>query len=159
MPIKSRMRRAVAVLASSAILFAGLPSGAALAQQYVPPGGLVIDGIPVNCGNVGTVLGGDEIGDVARAIPGQILLNWARFNAYPTAMKMFTYAHECGHQLYGSNENVADEFAVKLGRAQGWLRPWDIQQICQGVWMSPGDWTHLPGPARCQNIVAYYNQP
>jgi hypothetical protein len=74
-------------------------------------------------------------------------------------MKMWTYAHECGHHLYGSDENTADAFATKLGRDQGWLSPWDINQICQGLWLSPGDWTHLPGPARCQMIIYYYNTP
>lgn len=140
--------RSIAVIGS-------MIGASASAQQYVAPGMMAIDGIPVVCGPALTILSGSQIGGVARAFPGQILLNWPVFMQMPTGVKLFIYAHECGHLLHGLNEDIADEFAIRLGVAQGWINPMVMQQICQSVYFSPGDWTHAPGPLRCQRMLGY----
>jgi hypothetical protein len=59
----------------------------------------------------------------------------------------------------GNNEQAADCFAVKLGRNQGFFSPASIHQICAFTFPSPGDWTHLPGPLRCQQMQMCYVTP
>ena len=140
------------------IVVTGLTSNSTLAQEFVPPGQLIFDGIPVACG-VPAVLVGPELGDIAKSVPGQILINWATFSQFPTGVKMFVYGHECGHQVVGPNENAADKFSIDLGRQQGWVNLMTLQQICQSVYFTAGDWTHMPGPARCQAMYAYFQSP
>ena len=127
------------------------------AQQLVPPGMFTIGGKPFQCGGIPTLLfpGG---GDIATATPGFINLNWPMFSSKPLAVQAYVYAHECAHHL-GADENAADCWAVKIGRNQGFLDVASIHQICQAVWFSPGDWTHFPGHARCQNMIACFSSP
>lgn len=89
------------------------------AQNVFPPGTYSIDGFPVNCGHTITIVT-PMIPDIAMAQPGRIMLN-PMLAAYPTGVKLFVYAHECAHQFVGANEPAADAWAIKLGRAQGWL--------------------------------------
>jgi len=142
---------------NSILLTAVLIATQANAQVF-PPGTFSIDGIPVNCGGASTVLT-QGLGDVAKAIPGRILIDIDAFQTLPTGVKLFVYAHECGHQIYGPNENTADCFAVKLGRNQGVIDYNVLQSICQSVYFSPGDWTHMPGPLRCQQMLACFTTP
>ena len=113
-------------------------------QQVFPPGTFFLDGFPVNCGNTVTIVT-PQLPDIAMAQPGRILLHPVLWN-YPTGVKLFVYAHECAHQFVGANEPAADAWAIKLGRHQGWINPHILNQICQSVWFSLGDWTHFPGP-------------
>ena len=132
-------------------------TNAASAQQVFPPGTFSIDGFPVNCGNTITIIT-PQLPDIAVAQPGRILLHPMLRN-YPTGVKLFVYAHECAHQFVGANEPAADAWAIKLGRNQGWINLHIINQICQAVWFSPGDWTHFPGPQRCQMMISAYMIP
>ena len=146
--------RWILVVAGFGVLLAG---SSADAQQVYPPGTFSIDGIPVGCGGVVTVVT-PNIPDIAIAQPGRILLHPALGN-YPTGVKLFVYAHECAHQFVGSNEVAADAWAIKLGRNQGALSPALLRRICQAFWFSPGDWTHFPGPQRCQMMIHAYSTP
>ena len=136
------------------MLFCG---SVASAQQVFPPGTFVIDGFPVNCGNTVTIVT-PHLPDIAVAQPGKILLHPMLWS-YPTGVKLFIYAHECAHQFVGANEPAADAWAIKLGRSQGWINLDVIHQICQSFWFSPGDWTHFPGPQRCQMMLNAYMTP
>lgn len=128
----------------------------ARAQTY-PPGMYSIDGFKVSCGHAFTTVTPD-IPDIASAMPGQILLH-PRLDNYPTGVKLFVYAHECAHQFLGPNEVAADAWAIKLGRNQGWINLQVLNQICQAVFFWPGDWTHFPGPQRCQMMIHAYQTP
>lgn len=145
-----RLLGLIAILASAQI---APPTDA---QTVIAPGTLLLDGYPVSCGASPTILTGPELGDLAKGGPGGIFLNWPSFSSYPTGVKIFIYAHECSHFLFGSDENLADRFAINLGRNQGWINDLVLQQICQSVIMSPGSWTHLPGPPRCRNMINYF---
>ena len=147
------MKRAVLVVASLA-LFA-LPS---FGQQAFGPGQFRIDGIPVSCGALPTVLdpnlndGGRNTGTVMILNP-IVLANW------PTSLKLWMYAHECGHSVVGANETAADCWAIRTGRNQGWFPPQAFQALMAIFANNPGDYTHLPGPQRVQAMVACYSQP
>ena len=151
----SRRLAPAALLAGIAGISLPVPG---MAQQLVPPGQLLIGGQPFSCHAIPTVLhpGGH---DIAWVTPGLINLNWPMFAQMPPAVQAFVYAHECAHHLHGPDENVADCWAVQIGRDQGFIDPWALQQICQSVWLSPGDWTHFPGPARCANMTVCFSQP
>lgn len=136
-----------------AALVCGVPSSA---QTVVPPGMLTLDGFTAQCGAAPTFLVGNELNDLAKANSTGIYLNIMALSGLPSGVKLFVYAHECGHYLYGPNENTADQFGIQIGKIQGWISPATLSQICGTVIMSPGDWTHLPGPARCSNMIGYY---
>lgn len=128
-------------------------SGSIIRAQSFPPGSFLLDGYPAGCGQAWTIVT-PNIADVAYALPGQILLHpMLVFGGAPTGVKHFVYAHECAHQFVGSNEPEADAWAIRLGRDQGWIDPFVLDQICQSVWFAPGDWTHFPGPLRCKIMV------
>ena len=116
----------------------------------------VIAGVPLVCG--GAVSYVAYIPDIAMARPGALLFRPDYFSL-PPYIQWFIYAHECAHQVVGGNEQAADCWAVKLGRNQGFFPPQAIQQICAFTFSSPGDWTHLPGPMRCQQMQMCYQTP
>lgn len=113
----------------------------------------VIAGVPVSCMGAITVV--QPIPDIAMAQPGVILLHPMLFQ-WPAPMQLFMYAHECAHQLYGGNEQVADCWAAQTGKQQGWFSYQDLVYVLQAFGASPGDQTHLPGPLRVQHILACY---
>ena len=129
----------------------------ATAQQVFPPGTFSIDGFAVNCGSAVTIVT-PNIPDIAAALPGQILLH-PMLATLPTGVKLFVYAHECAHQFVGPDEVAADAWAIKLGRNQGWINPFVLNQVCRSVWFSPGSWTHFPGPQRCHSMMQAYYSP
>ena len=88
--------------------------------KVVPPGSLKIDGRTVNCGKRPTVLNSyfDSWGG---AFPGFLILNTKKINGLSTAVKLYVYSHECGHQFEGPDETKADLFAIGRGVKRGWL--------------------------------------
>ena len=131
-------------------------SSTGIGQQF-PPGTFSIDGFPVHCGNAVTIVS-PAIPGIAEALPGRIFLH-PILSTYPTGVKLFVYAHECAHQFVGANEVAADAWAIRLGKAQGWLTPLVLDQVCQSVWFSSGTWAHFPGPQRCQLMIELYYGP
>lgn len=130
-------------------------------QVAVPPGTFQIDGLVANCGRIPTALIRLSAQNHGYAwYDGQsIIVNQTNFDTQPTFLKLFIYAHECGHSVRGSNEDWADCFAAKLGRDQGWFPPSNLGLLIIQLRASPGDWTHRPGPARLKNIVDCYRDP
>jgi hypothetical protein len=114
----------------------------------------VLAGMPVSCGTAQTLIQ-PHLGDIARAVPGYILLD-PYLLQMPAPIQLFVYAHECAHQLFGSDEATADCWAARTGREQGWLRPDDLPLIARTFAASPGDWTHAPGPIRAAHLARCY---
>lgn len=132
--------------------------GAANAQQILQNLGPnpVIAGVPLMCGGASAYVA--HIPDIAMAYSGALLFR-PDFFSLPPYIQWYIYAHECAHQLVGGNEQAADCWAVRLGRDQGFFPPQALHQICAYTFPSPGDWTHLPGPYRCQQMLACYTAP
>lgn len=137
------------------------PHGAAFIQP-------LIGGMPFTCfaanGQAVSTFSNHLLPDVGHAgfVAGQwvISMNPHVLLSMPMENQRFWYAHECAHvQLPTANEDVADCYAAKVGRRQGWLSPQGIHSLCVYFQNNPGDWSHRPGPARCQNIAACYSQP
>lgn len=147
------MKRIIILLA--ALLY---PLSEAQAQQCFPQGTFHIAGYPFSCGPATTCID-PNIGDLGRAVPGQAIWLNPMLNNYPVGVIGFVFAHECAHFLGNMNEQAADAWAIKIGRNQGWINPQTVQQICQSVYFSSGDWTHFPGPARCQLMIQAFNTP
>lgn len=132
-----------------------LAADAAVAQRNLGPNP-VIGGVPVSCFGATTIVA--PVNDIAKALPGQIILNPVLFN-YPPVIQVFVYAHECAHQVVGGNEQAADCWAVRVMRNQGLLPPQYTSAIARMFANSPGDWTHAPGPQRVQQMAYCYNTP
>lgn len=128
------------------------------AQQCFPPGTFTIAGYPFNCGPAPTCIDAN-IGDIGRAAPGQAIWLHPVLNNFPAGVIGFVFAHECAHFQGNMNEHAADAWAIKIGRNQGWINQQTVLQICQSVYFSPGDWTHFPGPARCQMMIDAFVKP
>jgi hypothetical protein len=121
--------------------------------QVCSQGGATIGGMPMSCPAMICVLPG--LNDVARGGPGQMLLDPSLFG-FPASVQQFVFAHECAHVQGIVNEQAADCQAICWGKQTGAITPLVLQQLCQSVWLSPGDWTHFPGPARCSMMNTCY---
>ena len=137
------------------------PHGAFFYRPYV-------GGRPMQCtasnGQPVAVVSDHLLNDVgaARNFNGQmvIFMNPHVLLNLPNENQLFWYAHECAHvNIPTANEDLADCAAVKLGRRQGWLTPGGMQSLCAYFQGNLGDWTHSPGPIRCQKMVACYQAP
>ena len=148
-------KTAASIAAALCSLLAWTPAATAQVGQY-PPGTFFIGGYPFTCGNA-VVSVVHNLGDMGKAAPGQFLALDATLANYPVEVIGFVFAHECAHFLGQMDEDAADGIALQMGKQQGWISPFGLQQICQSILMSPGDWTHFPGPMRCQRMIQYYN--
>ncbi|WP_133001080.1 hypothetical protein [Luteimonas arsenica] len=145
---------------SALVLLVLFSSGQAQAQ-VVPlgsnPVSPVIAGVQVSCYGVPAFVN-HQLPDIAYAFPGSIHLSPGFFNL-PAPIQIFVYAHECAHQIpqIGSNEQAADCWAVRTGRDQGWLNQNGLAVVMADAVLSPGDWTHLPGPYRVAKMQACFD--
>lgn len=119
--------------------------------KLVPPGKLKIDGYRMVCGRRPTVID-PNFDSWGGAYPGFVILNTKRLEGLPTPVKLYVFAHECGHQFIGRDEEEADCFAVKRGRRYGWLTKTGMEEICGFISKLKGSWDHLPGPKRCKQM-------
>jgi hypothetical protein len=117
--------------------------------QIVPPGQLVLDGHTMICGTRPTVLD-PSLDDYGAAYPGFLILNPRLIARVPTAVKLWIYSHECGHQLRGPSEELADCFAVQRGRRYRWLTTDGLDQICAFISPAKASSMHYAGPKRCE---------
>lgn len=140
-------------LLSAVAIAAGLISSAN--AQIYPPGGFAIDGIPVVCGSLPTIVT-TNIPDGAMNNGQAILMNPMVLGRLPTVLKLYVYAHECGHAVVGSNEVGADCWAIRTGRDQGWFPPDAFGLLIEFFRNNPGSLRHPPGPVRVQNMMQCY---
>ena len=127
------------------------------AAKFVPVGRLRIKGYRAVCGRRPTV-SDPNFDSWGGAYPGFIILNPKALRGLPTAVQLYVYAHECGHQFGGAGESKADRFAIRRGVRRGWLRKNGMKQICAFISKIPGDAAHPPGPLRCKRMTVYYNK-
>jgi hypothetical protein len=123
--------------------------GPADAAKLVPAGALQSGGASFKCGRFPTILNA-SLDDYGAAYFGFILLNPVRFESLPLILKRYAYAHECGHQYVGYDEGEADCFAIRRGRAEGWLGEPGLDAICNFIGLSRGDGVHALGLRRCE---------
>ena len=136
------------LLIAEAILLFVSPSHA----HVYPPGTFSIDGIPVVCGSVVTVVN-NNIHDFAQSdLKGHIFVNLIVLSQMPTVLKLWGYAHECGHYQMGPNETAADCWAIRTGREQGWFKNVDFSELEAMFANNSGDLYHPPGPVRVANM-------
>ena len=106
--------------------------------KIVPHGTLKIDGRMVNCGKRPTVLN-SNFDSWGGAFPGFVILNTKKINGLSTAVKLYVYSHECGHQFVGPDETKADLFAIRRGVKWGWLDAVGMEDICTFISTLKGD--------------------
>lgn len=126
--------------------------------KVVPAGELKLDNRKLVCGHRPTVLD-NQLDDYGAAYPGFLILNPKLLSKVSTPVKLWIYAHECGHQFRGPDEETADCFAVQRGRRQGWLTPEGLTEICQFIAPAKGDSMHFAGSHRCQYMRQCYEDP
>jgi hypothetical protein len=127
-------------------------------SKIIPPGGLRLDGRKMTCGQRPTVID-DQLDDYGAAYPGFLILNSKLMARVPTSVKLWIYAHECGHQFRGPDEETADCFAVQRGRRQGWLTPEGLEEICAFIRPSKGSSMHFSGSHRCDSMRRCFADP
>lgn len=125
--------------------------------RVIEPGKLKIDGATMICGRRPTVIDPD-FESWGGAYPGYLILNPVRMEGLSTPIKLFIYAHECGHQFVGRDETAADCFGVKRGRRYGWLNEEGLEEICTFMSNLKGDWDHASGANRCAKMKICYKQ-
>lgn len=170
-PVRLGLARIVAVslVVAGAILLTVAPSLAGPtpeeyakhvggAAKIIAPGQMTLDGRRMTCGQRPTVID-DQLDDYGAAYPGFLILNSKLMSRVPTAVKQWIYAHECGHQFRGPDEETADCFAVQRGRRQGWLTPEGLDEICSFIRPSKGSSMHFSGSHRCDVMRKCYADP
>jgi hypothetical protein len=173
---RSDPRRGAIALIGFAVLLAAA-AGAARALQFayahataaeylahlggdatlVPAGELEYGGQRFECSRFPTVLN-SKLNDYGAAYFGFVLLNPKRFEMLPLTLKRYAYGHECGHQYVGYNEGEADCYAIRRGRAEGWLDAAALDDICAFISRSKGDAAHGLGVRRCEMMRRCYAQ-
>ncbi len=116
--------------------------------QIIAAGDLMIDSVAMRCGRRPTVLD-VHLDDFGAAYPGFVILNPRLLARVSTPVKLWIYAHECGHQYRGPDETRADCFAVQRGRRYGWLDSDGLEQVCRFISPARSSMMHLSGSRRC----------
>jgi hypothetical protein len=75
--------------------------------HVLPPGELKLDGRQQVCGQRPTVID-SQLDDYGAAYPGFLILNPRLLAKVSTPVKLWIFAHECGHQFRGQDEETAD---------------------------------------------------
>ena len=117
----------------------------------VPAGKFRLDGHSAICGHRPTVLD-SNLDDYGAAYPGFLIMNPKLLARVSMPVKMWIYAHECGHQYRGPDEETADCFAVQRGRRYGWLTEDGLNEVCAFIGPARGDSMHFSGAHRCQSM-------
>ncbi len=126
--------------------------------HIIDPGQLKLDGRKQVCGQRPTVID-PTLDDYGAAYPGFLILNPRLLDRVSTPVKLWIYAHECGHQFRGPDEETADCFAVQRGRRQGWLTEEGLEEVCQFISPAKGDSMHFSGSHRCEYMRRCYADP
>ncbi len=124
--------------------------------QIVAPGEFKLDGRKQECGQRPTVID-EKLDDYGAAYPGFLIMNPRLLDRVSTPVKQWIFAHECGHQFRGPDEETADCFAVQRGRRYGWLTPEGLEEVCAFISPAKGDSMHFSGSYRCDAMRKCYN--
>lgn len=122
------------------------------------PGQFTLDGRRQTCGQRPVVID-NKLDDYGAAYPGFLIMNPRLLSRVSTPVKQWIFAHECGHQFRGPDEETADCFAVQRGRRQGWLLPEGLDEICSFISPAKGDAMHFSGSHRCEYMRKCYEDP
>ena len=133
------------------------PIEAAPNERIVAPGTLKLAGRRMSCGRTPTLIS-HTFWDYGGAKKGMIILNPTKLDGLSDAVRLYVYAHECGHQVYGPRELRADCYAVERGKREGWLDAAGMNDVCAFIEPHPGDWVHPPGPKRCEIMRACFEK-
>lgn len=126
--------------------------------QVVAPGEFKLDGRRQLCGQRPTVID-EKLDDYGAAYPGFLIMNPRLLDRVSTPVKQWIYAHECGHQFRGPDEETADCFAVQRGRRYGWLTPQGLEEVCAFISPAKSDSMHFSGSYRCEYMRKCYDDP
>jgi hypothetical protein len=162
-------RRLAAAIASSVLMITcAIADGTPTPEEYVahvgagatilPPGEFKLDGQPQVCGRRPVVVD-PALDDYGAAYPGFLIMNPRLLDKVSNPVKRWIFAHECGHQFRGPDEETADCFAVQRGRRQGWLTPAGLDEVCTFIAPAKGDMMHLSGSHRCEYMRKCYADP
>ena len=147
------------VLTAGLLAFVPVPSvlEAAPKEKLLSAGKLKLAGRYVRCGRTPTLIS-HTFWDYGGAKKGMIILNPSKLEGLSKTVRLYVYAHECGHQKYGAKEIKADCYAVQRGKREGWLTRDGMTEICTFLKPHPGDWVHPPGPKRCEIMTKCFGQ-
>jgi hypothetical protein len=126
--------------------------------KVMAPGTVKLDGRQQVCGQRPVVID-SQLDDYGAAYPGFLILNPRLLEKVSTPVKLWIFAHECGHQFRGPDEETADCFAVQRGRRQGWLTPEGLEEVCGFIAPAKGDSMHFSGSHRCEYMRRCYADP
>jgi len=127
-------------------------------SHILQPGEFALDGRKQLCGQRPTVVD-SQLDDYGAAYPGFLIMNPRLLERVSTPVKQWIYAHECGHQFRGPDEETADCFAVQRGRRQGWLTQEGLEEVCTFISPAKGDAMHFSGSYRCEYMRKCYEDP
>ncbi len=109
------------------------------------------EGTKTTCPGVKVVIDYDLPSEGGAAGSDVILLNPNMMNKQLKAVRLFVFAHECGHTQpeIGDSELLADKFGVFKGVEEGWLDQAGVAQVCDSFEDAPATSSHPSGRTRC----------
>jgi hypothetical protein len=126
--------------------------------MLLPPGEFKLDGRKQVCGQRPVVID-NQLDDYGAAYPGFLIMNPRLLDKVSIPVQQWIFAHECGHQFRGPDEETADCFAVQRGRRQMWLTPGGLDEVCSFISPAKGDSMHFSGSHRCEYMRKCYEDP
>jgi hypothetical protein len=126
-----------------------------LRATLIPPGQYTLDDRHVDCKSLPTVLN-PHLDDYAAEFPKFIVVRPDMMAKPPTAVKLWIYYHECGHEFIGPDESNADCYSVTQGVKEGWLGASGLDDVCNFISAAKQDATHFVGSDRCLAMRACY---
>lgn len=127
-------------------------------EELIPAGKLKLAGRWMKCRRTPTILSYTFWNYGGADKNGRIILNPTKLEGLPAAVRLYVYAHECGHRIYGQHETGADCYAVRRGVSEGWLDREGINAICEFIIPHPSDDVHPPGRVRCREMRACFDE-
>ena len=125
--------------------------------KLVRSGKIRLGGRMVRCGRRPVILDPEfDTWAGAYTNPGFIIVNPRYMKQESAVVQLYIFAHECGHQFRGFDEDTADAFAIRRGVRQGWIKGNAMNQICRFISRIPGDAEHPAGPLRCRRMRVVY---
>lgn len=124
----------------------------AAAQSGRGDGGVSIAGRSLKCGRIPTRFDNNLPIEGAAVMGQSVILNPRLLNRHPGAVRLFVFAHECGHHIVGGSELSADCYAVGRGVKEGWLTADGLKAVCRSFNDAPETPTHPSGQRRCTNL-------
>lgn len=145
-----RMKQFIAGFTATTIVsLLAFPAGAQ--EQEFGIGEFAVEGIPIYCGDIYTLVRTDETELIYALDYANIVINGPAYDALSPGIRLFAYYQTCGQIFYG-DMTLADISAARRGARDRWLTVSDVETMCGTDTLAEAGWSTAPDAERCEAI-------